>query len=367
MDQALNINSIQKNGYRPRPFESPYDISDFDIELGIFSININYEDNVLKLKVRLGFKPISYEWDAFTLDLLNPSVTLTLPSTKILGASITLSINDATGEFKASASWSTLFWSDSASIELSILDPYHFGLKAVGVAADGIKKYAEEIALNHVSHELVTGFGSLVDKNASAVDVNPEEVFNLMKEQPDMAKAVLSHLKKGSKSDLEEIGAVSTMDFETGLAAVVHDERIQHLYPGIEEKFEFSPEVLRRIENYPFVKVEDFSEVSADNVLEYIRDILIGFTAWLGISITALGIVVGLIAALIGVAALTGPGVVVVALFLIVLLQVLGPLCLLIWVAASIAIVAYLIIDGFVRFSTLEELIQSSYLEHNGN
>ncbi len=354
MNHSLSLRSPQNLGRRPSSFEMPYG-TEIPINLGIFSITILIKEKALELKVKLGLDPVSYEWQAFTLDLMNPSVTLTLPSTKLLGASITLSIDDATGVFTAKAKWSTLFWSDSAEISISILAPFQFGLEAVGVAVEGIKKYAREIAKFEVSHSQVTGFSNAVQESAEREGANPEQVFDFIRAQPDMTKAILSNFSKASDQELEEIGSLSVDDIELGLAAIVHDERIQHIYPGIQEKFEFREEILERIESYPFVQVGDFSTVSSDNVAAYIKEILVGFTAWLGISVTALSIVVGLYAALLGAALLTGPGVVVVVFILGILLQVLGPLCLLIWVASSIAIVAYLIIDGFIRFASLEE------------
>lgn len=363
MNNSVNPDAVNQV-YIPETFDSPYGWS-FSKDVGIFSVHLSKEDKTYKLKVRLGFKALSHEWEA-KLDLLNPSVTLNFSDSKLLGASITLGIIDATGRFFAKAKWSTLFWSDSAEVNLSILAPFQFGLEAVGVVTEGIKKYANEIAKFKVNHQVVTGFNNAINDEASRVGVNPEDVFNLMKDQPEMAKAILSNFTNASQTELEEIGSLSVEDFELGLAAVVHDERIQHLYPGIDKKFEFREEILNQIKEYPSAKVEDFSQISGDDIAEYIKEILIGLIAWLGMSVAALGIVVTVITALIGAASLTGPGAVVVVLILGVLFYTVGPLCLLIWAATTVATVAYLIIDGFVRFTSIDESNQNNKLESSG-
>lgn len=356
MDHSLNSEVSKNDTYAPAPLDQLYR-DDFSVNLGIFAIFVTHRDGVLNLKVRLGFDFLKHEWEA-TINFLNPTVTLTFADSKLLSASITLSIDDRTGVFSAKANWSTIFWSDSAEIRLSILAPFQFGLQAIGVALEGVKKYAAEIAKFGVGHNVVSAVCNQINEKATAAGINPDDVYGFMREYPTMAKGILNNFSGASSTDLKQIGSLSAADLELGMAAIVRDKRIQQVYPGIEKKFQFSAETIERLEAIPEKETGDLSDASENKVAEYIKEILVGLAGWIAITVSALGIMITLFVGFLGAAAVTGPAVVILVPVLAVLIVVLGPICFLSWLAATVSIIAYLIIDGYLKFSPSASQLQ---------
>ncbi|WP_019961601.1 hypothetical protein [Woodsholea maritima] len=333
-------------------------------DAGVFALNWTVRDSHIDFTIRLGISDIlSKTWNV-SLSYTNPEITVG-DSVNLFftsaSASITLGIDDRSGDIYAHARWSIAGVGDRVDIRVPLLPPFAFGLITAGIDLAGVVKYLPEIISTGFNFDNVNTLKHAVLNTAEHCGCPEHEVYETMRTQPDMVRAINSACDRANPQDLRTISYLKPHDIELALASVVHDERILTLLPNLRGRFTFSQETLARVPqrkvNVSAVDTGLKADDKKKQILEYVKDCLMGVAGIAGLSATAFALVCGILLALALAVAATGAGAPIAAIMAVVSFFC-AALALISVVVGVLAIFAALIIDGFIRFGSEQEFHQ---------